>query len=283
MRIPIEREGGPPLYQQIETFLRQGIESGSMAAGTRLPAVRRLAENLQVNRITVETAYDRLEADGLIAGRQGSGTYVLDIGARIPVRGRRREGNLAAVAAGAAGQGQKRGLQQPAAGGGRSSPADQLRRRHRRPAPAVVQGFRPEHPEGHPPPGGYRLQLWRSARFRPAAHHHRPDPCQPGAADDRRQHPHHHRFAAGDHAGRPAAAAARRRGGDREPDLFRGAGYLPLARCAAGRCRPRRGRPAGRRVGGHLPPASPKAALHHPQLPESDRHLSVDPAAAADP
>ena len=87
MRIPIEREGGLPLYQQIEAFLRQSIESGSLAAGTRLPAVRRLAENLQVNRITVATAYDRLEADGLIAGRQGSGTYVLDAGRQTPARG----------------------------------------------------------------------------------------------------------------------------------------------------------------------------------------------------
>lgn len=82
MRIPLDREGGPPLYQQIEAFIRQGILTGSLGAGMRLPAVRRLAEDLQVNRITIESAYARLEADGLIAGRQGSGTYVLAIGPR---------------------------------------------------------------------------------------------------------------------------------------------------------------------------------------------------------
>lgn len=82
MRIALEREGGPPLYQQIENYLRNGIVTGSLAAGTRLPAVRRLAEDLQVNRITVENAYARLEADGLIAGRQGSGTYILALGPR---------------------------------------------------------------------------------------------------------------------------------------------------------------------------------------------------------
>ena len=85
MRIPLDREGGPPLYQQIDSFLRQGIVSGNLAAGLRLPAVRRLALALQVNRITVESAYARLEADGLIAGRQGSGTYVLPTGPRVPV------------------------------------------------------------------------------------------------------------------------------------------------------------------------------------------------------
>ncbi|MDP3478120.1 MAG: PLP-dependent aminotransferase family protein [Desulfoprunum sp.] len=86
MRIPLDRAGGHPLYQQIEDFLRQGMLSGNLAAGMRLPAVRRLAMDLQVNRITVENAYARLEADGLIAGRQGSGTYVLATSPRGPVQ-----------------------------------------------------------------------------------------------------------------------------------------------------------------------------------------------------
>ena len=53
MRIPLDRAAGHPLYQQIEAFLRQGIVSGILPAGTRLPAVRRMAVDLQVNRITV--------------------------------------------------------------------------------------------------------------------------------------------------------------------------------------------------------------------------------------
>jgi GntR family transcriptional regulator/MocR family aminotransferase len=86
MRIPLDHGSGIPLYQQIENFLRQGIVAGSLAAGTRLPAVRQLAGALQVNRITIESAYARLEADGLIAGRQGSGTYVLAGGPRVALR-----------------------------------------------------------------------------------------------------------------------------------------------------------------------------------------------------
>jgi GntR family transcriptional regulator/MocR family aminotransferase len=77
MRIPIDHEGQVPLYQQIEKHLRQGILSGSLAADTRLPATRQLARDLGVNRITVETAYAELEADGLVYSRVGSGTYVL--------------------------------------------------------------------------------------------------------------------------------------------------------------------------------------------------------------
>ena len=32
MRIPLDRHSAVPLYQQIETYLRQGILSGSLAA-----------------------------------------------------------------------------------------------------------------------------------------------------------------------------------------------------------------------------------------------------------
>jgi GntR family transcriptional regulator / MocR family aminotransferase len=77
MRIPLDRQSAIPLYQQIETYLRQGILSGSLTAHTRLPASRQLAHDLGVNRITVENAYSELEIEGLIYSRMGSGTYVL--------------------------------------------------------------------------------------------------------------------------------------------------------------------------------------------------------------
>jgi len=77
MRIPLDRQSVVPLYQQIETYLRQGILSGGLAADTRLPASRQLARDLGVNRITIENAYAELETDGLIYSKIGSGTYVL--------------------------------------------------------------------------------------------------------------------------------------------------------------------------------------------------------------
>jgi GntR family transcriptional regulator / MocR family aminotransferase len=77
MRIPIDREIDTPIYQQIETFLRQSILTGQLLPDTRLPATRQLARDLGINRITVESAYASLEADGLILSRRGSGTYVL--------------------------------------------------------------------------------------------------------------------------------------------------------------------------------------------------------------
>ncbi len=77
MRIPLDRQSEIPLYQQIESYLRQAILSGNLSANTRLPAARQLAHDLGVNRSTVENAYSTLEADGLVFSRMGSGTYVL--------------------------------------------------------------------------------------------------------------------------------------------------------------------------------------------------------------
>ncbi len=77
MRIPLERSSTVPLYQQIKTYLRQGLLSGNLAANTRLPASRQRAQSLGVNRITIESAYAELEAEGLVFSRVGSGTYVL--------------------------------------------------------------------------------------------------------------------------------------------------------------------------------------------------------------
>jgi GntR family transcriptional regulator/MocR family aminotransferase len=77
MRIPLDRQSEIPLYKQIKAYLQQGILSGSLAADTRLPASRQLAQDLGVNRITVENAYAELESDGLVFSKLGSGTYVL--------------------------------------------------------------------------------------------------------------------------------------------------------------------------------------------------------------
>lgn len=86
MRILLERHGKTPLYRQIEEYLRQSILAGTLPAHTRLPSARRLALDLDVSRITVESAYADLEADGLVARKMGSGTFVLPPGPRPPAR-----------------------------------------------------------------------------------------------------------------------------------------------------------------------------------------------------
>lgn len=79
MRIPLDRQSEVPLYQQIESHLRKAILSGNLPSDTRLPASRQLAQDLGVNRTTIENAYSALEAEGLVFSKMGSGTYVLPV------------------------------------------------------------------------------------------------------------------------------------------------------------------------------------------------------------
>ncbi|HZR55317.1 MAG TPA: PLP-dependent aminotransferase family protein [Terriglobales bacterium] len=73
--IPLSRKGGP-LFRQVYGGLRQAILSGAIPAGERLPSTRDLAEQLGISRTVVLLAFDQLLAEGFVAGRGGSGTYV---------------------------------------------------------------------------------------------------------------------------------------------------------------------------------------------------------------
>jgi GntR family transcriptional regulator/MocR family aminotransferase len=84
MRIPLDRDNPVPLYRQIQQFLREQIRCGALLPETRLPASRKLATSLGVNRITVTNAYAELEAEGLVYSRQGSGTFVAPPLAALP-------------------------------------------------------------------------------------------------------------------------------------------------------------------------------------------------------
>src|SRR3954453_5714657 len=65
-----------PLYRQLAEQLTAQIRSGLLAPGDRLPATRELAGLLGLNRTTISAAYELLEADGLISGHVGRGSFV---------------------------------------------------------------------------------------------------------------------------------------------------------------------------------------------------------------
>lgn len=65
-----------PLYQKIMLLTEEKIKSGELKPGTRLPSERKLAEYLKVNRSTVIRAMEELTAQGVLARKKGSGTYV---------------------------------------------------------------------------------------------------------------------------------------------------------------------------------------------------------------
>jgi GntR family transcriptional regulator / MocR family aminotransferase len=74
--IPLSRTGRSPLMRQIYSWFCQAILQGTMRSGERLPSTRESAEHLHVSRTVAVLAYEQLLAEGFIAGRGGSGTYV---------------------------------------------------------------------------------------------------------------------------------------------------------------------------------------------------------------
>jgi GntR family transcriptional regulator/MocR family aminotransferase len=77
LAIPLSHNG-EPLFRQIYLGLRRAILSGTFQSNERLPSTRDLADQLGVSRTVVLLAYDQLLAEGFVAGRSGSGTYVAE-------------------------------------------------------------------------------------------------------------------------------------------------------------------------------------------------------------
>ena len=69
---------GPRVRAALESALRNGVQTGRLPAGMRLPATRTLAADLGVARNTVAEAYGQLVAEGWLAARHGSGTWVAE-------------------------------------------------------------------------------------------------------------------------------------------------------------------------------------------------------------
>ena len=67
-----------PMYLQIIEQIRQRIAVDDWQPGFELPSIRALAASLRVSVITVKRAYLELERDGVIATRQGKGSFVAD-------------------------------------------------------------------------------------------------------------------------------------------------------------------------------------------------------------
>jgi len=68
--------------EALMSAVRAKIANRALAPGDRLPSVRRFAETMGVSPSTVVDAYGRLEAEGVIRARRGSGFYVT--GADLP-------------------------------------------------------------------------------------------------------------------------------------------------------------------------------------------------------
>lgn len=79
-KLELDFRSNLPITNQIVAQLADLIINGQVRPGERLPTMRRLATDLQVNFNTVARAYRMLDDMGLTSVQHGRGTYVLPAG-----------------------------------------------------------------------------------------------------------------------------------------------------------------------------------------------------------
>lgn len=76
MNIIISNSSGIPIYEQIESQIKDMIIKGELKEGDNLPSMRLLAKELKISVITTKRAYEDLERDGFIETVMGKGSFV---------------------------------------------------------------------------------------------------------------------------------------------------------------------------------------------------------------
>lgn len=67
-----------PIYLQLADRINRQIVSHELKAGDKLPSVREMGVQNNVNPNTVQRTYSELERDGILEARRGQGTYVTE-------------------------------------------------------------------------------------------------------------------------------------------------------------------------------------------------------------
>ena len=97
--IVIDPASPVPPFEQLRIQLARQIQDHTLAVGTRLPTIRRLAADLGLAVNTVGRAYRALEEAGLIETRGPAGSFVSAAGEQGRERARRAAAEYAAVIA----------------------------------------------------------------------------------------------------------------------------------------------------------------------------------------
>ncbi|MBQ5930712.1 MAG: GntR family transcriptional regulator [Tidjanibacter sp.] len=87
----MEFNSNKPIWQHICNLVADRIILGLWREGDRIPSVRELAVESQVNPNTVMRAYDLLQRDGIIISQRGIGYFVAEGAAQKALDSSRRE------------------------------------------------------------------------------------------------------------------------------------------------------------------------------------------------
>ena len=72
----ISTSSGVPIYRQLLDQVKTQIATGRLEQGVFMPSVRQVAEELEVNPMTVSKAYSLLEKEGVLEFIRGQGMMV---------------------------------------------------------------------------------------------------------------------------------------------------------------------------------------------------------------
>jgi len=74
----INTSSGIPIYRQLVDQIKQAIRIGLLNQEQQLPSVRKVANALQVNPMTVSKAFAQLELEGVLLRKRGIGMLVAE-------------------------------------------------------------------------------------------------------------------------------------------------------------------------------------------------------------
>ena len=78
MIVHVDNRSMVPVFEQLRSQIERLIVSGQLHAGTKLPPIRELANDLGLARGTVQKVYDTLSREGFVKTAGRHGTLVLD-------------------------------------------------------------------------------------------------------------------------------------------------------------------------------------------------------------
>ena len=87
----IDNQSRQAVYEQIVQQVEKYVLSGILHAGNKMPSVRKLSVELNVNPNTVQRAYTELERNGVIVTAPGRGAFISDSGSTVLREERRKE------------------------------------------------------------------------------------------------------------------------------------------------------------------------------------------------
>jgi len=74
----LDNGSGVPIYRQVIHQIEQGILSGRLNKGDKLPTIRAMSVELKVHPNTIDRAYKELVIKGILTQQVGAGTFISD-------------------------------------------------------------------------------------------------------------------------------------------------------------------------------------------------------------